>query len=371
MERTVARSRGRGWVALLSLLLASACSDAGSGGQPILFGPEGNDLNAYSTGDTVEKQTVIESADDDPDGRDINGQVCFARDGSRVFVTGEDTGQPQNPAGFGVFALSGDTVGGLSATQIGKLVPTFQGETSIPDPYGCAFLSDGRLVTSDIGNNASGPATGQVIVWFPPLDVAAPRYCKLDVAVGTAGGVYVDGEDRVYVASSRVEPGVLRYTNLPTSNDAGGGCGATDSTGAPLSTSVVKERFIVADANIPTANGVVGTAAGTFYVSSVVNGVIAEYGADGRFIRRILEPPAGERLGPEPISTGTPLGIAIDRSGTVYYADLGLVVRNGSIGPGPRLGTVRRIRFDGDDPLPPETMDSGLSFPDGVGVLDP
>jgi len=354
------------------VLLASACSDApGGNGQPIVFGPEGNNLNAYSTGDQVVKQTVIRNAGEDPQGRDINGQVCFAPDRSRTFIVGEDTGQPSSPAGFGVFVLSGSEVGALSAVQVGKLVPTFQGVDSIPDPYGCSFLSDGRLITSDIGNNASGPATGQLIVWFPPLDVATPSYCKIDVAVGTAGQVYVDGDDRVYVTSSRVEPGVLRYTNLPTAADAAGGCGGSDATGAPLSTTVVRERFIVADANTPTANGLVGTPAGTFYVSSVINGVIAEYSAAGAFIRRILEPPAGETLGPEPYSTGTPLGIAIDRSGTVYYADLGLVVRNGSIGPGPDTGTVRRIRFEGEDPLPPETIDAGLSFPDAVGTFVP
>ena len=368
MTRSSARSLAMATLALL----ASACSDAGPSGQPILFGPEGNNLNAYSTGDTVVKQTVIRNHDEDPNGRDINGQVCFAPNGSRTFVAGEDTGQPNPPAGFGIFELSGDEVGSLSAVQVGKLTPTYQGEeTSIPDPYGCSFLRDGRLVTSDIGNNASGPATGQVIVWFPPFDVALPSYCKIDVAVGTAGGVYIDEQQRVYVTSSRVDPGVLRYTNLPTSADAAGGCGDHDATGAPLSTTVVRERFIVADANIPTANGVVGTAAGTFYVSSIVNGVIAEYSAAGTFIRRILEPPAGERLGPEPLSTGTPLGITIDRSGTVYYADLGLVVRDGEIGPGPRSGTERRIRFDGTDPLPPETLDSGLNFPDGVDVFEP
>lgn len=354
-------------------LVASACSDASPGqDQPIVFGPEGNNLNAYSTGDVVVKQTVITNADEDPNGRDINGEVCFAPDGSRVFVAGEDTGQPNPPAGFGVFELSGSVVGELSAVQIGKLTPTYQGaETSIPDPYGCAFLPDGRLVTSDIGNNATGPATGQVIVWFPPLDVAQPSYCKIDVAVGTAGEVYVDGESRVYVTSSRIEPGVYRYTNLPTSADAAGGCGGEDATGAPLSTTVVRERFIVADANLPTVNGIAGTPSGTFYLSSVLSGVIAEYSASGTFLRRILSPPAGESLGPEPFSTGTPLGIAIDRTGTVYYADLGLVFRNGNIGPGANEGTVRRIRFDGEEPLPPETMDAGLSFPDAVGVFNP
>ena len=354
-------------------LAAGGCSDAtGGNGQPILFSPEGNDLNAYSTSSDVVAQTVIRNADEDPNGRDINGQVCFAPDGSRVFVAGEDTGEPVSPAGFGLFELSGSAVGELSAVQIGKLVPTFPGEeTSIPDPYGCSFLSDGRLVTSDIGNNQTGPANGQVIVWFPPLDVARPSYCKIDVAVGTAGQVYVDAEDRVYVTSSRVEPGVYRYTNLPTSADAAGGCAGTDETGAPLSTSVVRERFIVSDANLPTVNGIAGTPAGTFYASSVLSGVIAEYGADGRFLRRILEPPAGETIGFDPYSTGTPLGIAADRSGTVYYADLGLVFRNGRFGPGPRTGTVRRIRFDGDVPQPPEIMDANLAFPDAVGLFTP
>ena len=352
---------------------AGACSDAtGGNGQPIVFGPEGNNLNAYSTGAEVVKQTVIPDHDSDPNGRDINGQVCFAPDGSRVFVAGEDTGQPNPPAGFGLFKLSGSEVGDLSAVQIGKLTPTYPGEeTSIPDPYGCSFLSDGRLITSDIGNNQSGPPNGQVIVWFPPLDVASPSYCKIDIAVGTAGQVYVDDQDRAYVTSSRSQPGVIRYSHLPTSADASGGCGATDATGAPLSLSVVRERFITADANLPTVNGITGTPQGTFYVSSVLSGVIAEYGADGKFLRRILEPPAGETIGFDPYSTGTPLGIAVDRSGTVYYADLGLVFRNGRFGPGPRLGTVRRIRFEGDVPLAPETMDSGLRFPDAVGVFTP
>ena len=350
--------------------LASACSDAPSG--QIVFGPEGNELNAYSTGDDIVKQTVIPSSDADPNGRDINGQVCFAPDGSRVFVAGEDTGQPNPPAGFGLFRLSGSEVGSLSAVQIGKLTPTYPGaETSIPDPYGCSFLGDGRLITSDIGNNQTGPPNGQVIVWFPPLDVANPSYCKIDVAVGTAGQVYVDGEDRVYVTSSRSQPGVIRYSHLPTSADASGGCGATDETGAPLSLSVVREQFIKADANLPTVNGIAGTAVGTLYVSSVLSGVIAEYDAEGKFVRRILEPPAGETIGFDPYTTGTPLGIAVDRSGTVYYADLGLVFRNGRFGPGPRTGTVRRIRFDGDVPQAPEIMDAGLRFPDAVAVYTP
>jgi hypothetical protein len=361
------------------VLFAAACgSDHSFQGEPILLGPEGNRLHAFSTGESPTTQVLIPSASDAPgSGRDINGQICF-QPGTRRFIAGEDTGQPNPPPGFGMFELLGNLVGSLGWQQIGKLTPTFQGEPGgegVPDtadPYGCGFLSDGRLVTTDIGNTASGPGTGQLIIWFPPLDAASPRFCKLDVAIGTAQGIFVDAADRVHVASARVEPGIWRYSPpFPTGPDAAGGCGRVDPTGAPLADAVAKEPFIPADENVPTPNGVAGSPDGTFVVSSIFNGVIAEYDASGRFLRRILQPPAGEMLGPRPYSTGSPLGIAIDSRGTIYYADLGLVFDESGIGPGPRTGSIRRIRFDGDQPRPPETLFSPGSFPDGVGVFMP
>ena len=61
---------------------------------------------------------------------------------------------------------------------------------------------------------ASGPGDGQLILWFPPFDSFDVKYCKLDVTIGTAGQIWVDAEDRVYVASARVElmsePGATR-----------------------------------------------------------------------------------------------------------------------------------------------------------------
>jgi hypothetical protein len=68
--------------------------------------------------------------------------------------------------------------------------------------------------------------------------------------------------------------------------------------------------------------------------------------------------------------TGTPLGIGIDASGSLYYADIGIVVHGLNIGPGSHTGTVRRIRFVNGEPQAPETMDTGLNFPDGIGVLE-
>ncbi len=49
-------------------------------------------------------------------------------------------------------------------------MPTYQQTPDAPDNYGCGVLSDGRIVTTDIGNEAGGAANGQLIIWFPPFD---------------------------------------------------------------------------------------------------------------------------------------------------------------------------------------------------------
>jgi hypothetical protein len=353
-------------------VLLAACSDGSSGAnQVIVFSGEGNRLNAYAPDDDDRKQTVIETRAQDPNGWDINAQICFDPDGSRRFIAGEDTGQPNPPQGWGFFQLAGNEVGELSATRLGKLTPTYQSSADNAENYGCGFLSDGRLVTTDVGNQAGGDGDGQLIIWFPPFDSFDVRYCKLDITIGTAGQIYVAPDDTIYVASARVTPGIYAYEPpFPTSNDAAGGCGRVDGTGAPLADAIDKSLFIPNDSNIPTPNAIIASLVGTYYISSVINGVIAEYDQQGRFVRRILEPPAGETLGPVPYSTGSPFGLGIDSSGTLYYADIGIVVSSSGVGPGRRTGTVRRIPFDNGNPLPPITMDSGLSFPDGIGILE-
>ena len=358
--------------ALFILMLVSACGGSSAPpAAPIAFGAEGNRLLAYETSEPFSVQTVIERRADDPQGWDINGQICFHPDGSRRFVAGEDTGQPTPPAGWGFFQLAGDAVGALSAARVGKLTPTYQGGISQAEPYGCSFLPDGRLVTSDVGNQASGDPNGQLIVWFPPFDREDAPYCKLATDIGTAGGIWVDAEGRVLVASARATSGVHRFSPpFPTSADAAGGCGRRDATGAPLADAVQREVFIAAGVNSPTPNAVTASGRGTFYVTSVINGAISEYDASGAFLRKILDAPPGEGLGPEPISTGSPMGIGVDREGRVFYADLAIVIDGARIGPGANLGTYRMIEFDGDTPLPPRTLASGLAFPDGVGILD-
>jgi hypothetical protein len=379
----LARDRMHGLSRLLSTalslsLLASVAGCNGDDGDGsvsvIVFNGEANRLNAYDPA-TLEKRTVIPSARDNPQiGRDFNGQICFFPDGSRRFIGGEDTGQPDPPQGWGVFQLMGDRLGELTAEQIGKLAPTYHPPVANAENYGCGFLSDGRVLTSDVGSQATGPGTGQLIVWFPPFDrpPEEQRYCKLDVTITTAGGIWVDGQDRIYVTSARsgdttAGGRVYRYTGpFPTSDDASGRCGRVDDTGAPLTDAVTRDIFIL-DPNVPTPSSIVQTPAGSFYVASVFNGVIAEYDGNGQFVRIILQPP---EPGVPPFPTGTPFGLGLDSSGTLYYADIGIVVDPPRIGPGPNAGSVRRIRFENGQPLAPETLDDGLNFPDGIGVLE-
>ena len=354
----------------------------------IVFSGQGNDLDAYTGAPPFKHQTVIKTRASDPKGLDLNAQICFFPDNKR-FIAGEDTGQPDPLQGWGIFKISGTKIGKLKTREIGKLQPTYQGAADNAENYGCGILSDGRVVTTDIGNQASGPPDGQLIIWFPPFTKGfdtvpeghngTVAYCKLDIAIGTAGAITIDKDDNVYVPSARGE-GVYRYSGpFPTAADAAGGCDSTDGTGAPMAsaTSINKSVFIAAGANdLATPNAIVAKPnadgeAGGWYVTSVINGVINEYTADGEFVRTILRPPAGETLGAQPFSTGTPLGIGVAPDGTIYYADIGIVIDGANIGPGDNTGTVRRITFKGGEPQPPETMATGLAFPDGIGVWVP
>lgn len=138
-----------------------------------------------------------------------------------------------------------------------------------------------------------------------------------------------------------------------------------------MADSVNKETFIAAGPNgLATPAGLADAPEGGFYVSSVFTGVINEYGPDGEFRRTVLAPPEGDELGTEPYSTGTPLGIGVDAEGTLYYADIGIVVGDDGVGPGDRTGSLRRIGFVDGAPQPPEVMASDLAFPDGIGVWD-
>lgn len=385
-----------GLAATMSLVLSPAASardhlpsedsvDDAAGRGVIVLNGQGNDLDAYEGAPPFDTQKLYTARSKDPKGFDINAQICFFGKDGRTFIAGEDTGQPDPIQGWGIFRLKGSKVGKLGVKQIGKLQPTYQGATDNAENYGCGLLSDGRLLTTDIGNQAEGVGDGQLIVWFPPFTkgfrtvaegtYGKVAYCKVDIAIGTSGGIAVDDDDYVYVASQRGDgAGILRYAgaDFPTGPTPADGCDGTDGTGAPMATGITHEQFIAPGNGLIAPSAIVPSPNGGWFVSSVFPGAINEYGVNGDYYRTILEAPEGEGLGAEPISTGTPLGLGIAPDGTLYFADIGLVISDdGGIGPGRGTGTVRRITFVNGEPQPPETMATGLAFPDGIGMFVP
>lgn len=392
------RPRARRWqlagLLLLAAPIAAPSVDAQDSGL-LLYGTEGNRLRRYDV-DTigsdrlvdevlVERASAGELGSPNGPGRDINGQICRFPDGSGRFVAGEDSNQPNPRPGWGIFAADGHQVGKLSATY----------QVAGAEPHGCAFdPTTGILFTTSVGEQGFGTASGQLILWFPPYEgypgppgaypgqnPISSNFCKLAIDIGTAGSVLVDPSGRVLVAASGALR-VLRFNPpFPTSPDAAGGCGATDPQGSPMVDASITERaagetpyredsLLGPGGNMLTPSGLALSPQGTLYAGSVLTGVIDEYDLEtGAFLRQLIDVQPPLVL---PTPYGNPQGITVGEDGTVYYADLSLV---GSLsdptglGPGPN-GKVWRVRFDEQgDPLEPEMVRDGLSFPDGVALF--
>src|SRR5262249_53356147 len=156
---------------------------------------------------------------------DINGQICsFSKDGKSYLITGEDTHQPDPPAGWGIFELTGSAVGQFAVNRVARLVPTYQPTPDGPGNYGCGVLPDRPVVTPGIGNEVAGAADGQLVMWYGPFVGEPIPFCKLDLHLATGQGIYVDEDDNLYLNSPRPssEPdatasGIFKYTGpFPT-----------------------------------------------------------------------------------------------------------------------------------------------------------
>jgi hypothetical protein len=343
-------------------------------GPAIVFSAQGSQLDAYATTRPFITQVVVPSPAADRDGVDVSGQICFDPTNPNQFVAADQTAAADGQSGWGVFEVSGHALGKLSAKESARLVPTYQPSAEGGAPFGCAFLPNGRLLTTDVGNPTTEPADGQLIEWFPPFDRDRVASCKIVVDLAAPQNVVVAG-DHVYVAESGGR-GVTSFaiSALPESDQPTGGCARSDTAGVPLATGVAQTDWLrgAAATALAKAGAIVAAGNGNFYVSSPRTGVIAEVSLGGVLVRRILAPPAGEKLGLRPFSTGTPLGLGVGPDGTLYYSDSGLVVNpDQSVAPGLRTGTVRRITFVAGVPQPPEVVDSGLQSPAGIGIWIP
>ena len=357
--------------------LVAAATSAAAAPQELLWFVAREQLRRLDI-DTIDRPPAIEDmliASTGPDetalagprgGGNVNGTPCFFADGS--FVMGEDAGQPHPPPGWAVYDRD--------AHMIGKLVAT--GFTPIPEPSGCAIDAQGRLLTVEVGTESLSGSNGQLILWFPPYAVYpgdptpypnesySTNYCKLAIDIGTATNVALDDTGGILVTSPKTGSVFRLSGNLPTAANAAGGCGRTDSTGAPLvDAGRITRTTFIHDSRIATPSGIARSPKGGWYVGEVLFGRIAEFDANGQFLRMIVN---NDQLGTLPTPYGNPQSIAVDSQGTLYYADLAL---EGTIFE-PDTGSdgkVWRVRFDANgDPMEPEILESGLGFPDGVAV---
>ncbi len=335
---------------LLVLLGAVACSDDGTTpadetpaaetptNEPPtstekLLAPQGNQLDVYDL--ATGGMTVLIPTER----YNINGQACVVPDSSGNFLMGEDKGQPELRAGWGIFSPDG--------TMVQKIEePVTPGEADQPEPFGCGFDSEERLFVTDVGSGSFEAAEGKLIVFFPP---AYDTFCVLETELRVAGTVAIDASGSVYVPETAGGQ-VQRWAGpFPTSDTE---CEDVQ----PVRTTFIDVPEIRTPFSLTAAPN------GNWYLSSVfLPTAIREYDADGNFVRTIIE---GEDI-------GNPAGLAVASDGTIYYADLGLRQEPGEL-PGPVAGegTVRRVTFDENGtPSLPEIIGSGLNFPDAVSVV--
>ncbi|TMK22917.1 MAG: hypothetical protein E6G68_01395 [Actinobacteria bacterium] len=266
--------------------------------------------------------------------------------------------------------ISGSALGSIIAHQVGKLAPeagTGPGYTGDPDNYGCGFLDAGRLVTTAIGNTLPGqPANGQLFLWFGPFDtgfreetepsgvrffVGEVGHCQIDDTLATAGGIAVDRNGDVYVATNRPDGkgkpgGVWRFRGRWPSTLA-------ECTPDYLRANIHRELIVSPD--------------DTLYVSSVFTGTVSEYTKAGNWVRDIyplspVTPPTGP-------TGNTPYGLAVTADGSLWIADLGIVLD----GPVNGQGSLIKVPFDANrnPKLLGQTVRKRLTFPDGLGVYTP
>jgi hypothetical protein len=94
-----------------------------------------------------------------------------------------------------------------------------------------------------------------------------------------------------------------------------------------------------------------------YVAGAILPPIINEYDAKGNFVRNIVPADVPKN----------PLGMAVGRDRTLYYAELNLDPTTFNT----RCGSVSMVRFDGKgNPLAPETLGVRLAFPDGLTMID-
>ena len=354
-------------------------------GAPIVFNGQGNNLDAYSSEPPFEHQRVISSAAEDPeDGLDINAQLCFFEDdGTRYLIAGEDTDQDgAGEPGWGIFEVTGEAIGELEATQVGKLTTTFTGESN-PENYGCGLLS--RRAHRDRRRGQPGVGTGHGAAHH--LVPAVRLLRRRRTASSTSGSApparssstttTASSSPRRWAAPRTTLGRAPLLAALPDGPDGGGWlrphrrhrC-AAGRRGRPVGCSSTRPRAWGSRRGSWPARP-----AGTT-CRARSTGVINEYDADGAFVRTILRPPDGDLLDADGYELGSPHGLGIDPDGhPVLRRHRHRASRRAGLpehrpGRRHRLAPPHHLRRRGE-PQPPRSWPTDLDFPDGIGILVP
>ena len=356
----------------------------------VVLNAQGEYLDAYLINGTEPPPRVVFIDPDPPQpddpksppprvGRHVNGKVCFFPKGfgpKGGFVIADDTyreacldrSQPQarcsvtkrhkrnyvgkDPDGWGVFKKNGKWAKRVIHVDVeGEFSDANQPQGTV-DPQGCAFDEKGNLFATDVGHGNPGSADGAFLVFFPGKKKRYDTYCFLDKKLGAPGMPVRDDAGNFYIP----EPALLKVTKFsapfPTS------AADCDNPEHLVTTPPAKTVFLASSANLVVPAGIARVPMSDhFYLDSVIAPTIAEFDANGGFVRTIV--PVGVPK--------NPLGVDVGADGTIYYAELNLDPVQNS----PRCGSVSRVRFDGSDtPLAPEQLGHYLRFPDGVTVVD-
>ena len=178
--------------------------------RPSCFSTEGNNLNAY-----VRRRAVREADDHHQRRRRSRGAwTSTARSASSPTIP-----TASSPARTRASPTARRAGGSSRSRRPGRRPggpPGGPARADLPedDPenYGCGVLSDGRVVTTDIGNQVEGPPSGQLIVWFPPFDErAGAATARSTSRCRRRGGIDVGVDDALYVATARPpDNGIVR-----------------------------------------------------------------------------------------------------------------------------------------------------------------
>jgi len=365
--------------------------------QGVVFSAVDGNIDAYLSVAPFTKQRVV-AAGTGPEGTTPHGQICFAPDATKRFVIAE-TRTPRGfpaTAGWGIYQLTGDNIDTFRVRRVGGWDSPGDMSVDSPTTYGCTFLSDGRLFTTDVGNQRSGPATGRLVEWFSPFDSAAPTPCVIADALATPLSLSSDASGAVYLASARTPTaGVWRFRG--TFPAAVTGCvKATDEPAGepdPTTTTTETRRNVRPPAEGPTPTMPPGPASVTakriidqgssglqtptgvsvapsgkaLVVTSAADGLIVAFDLFGAQPEVIL--PASQP--PSPV-VRNPFAVAITPSGAVIYVDSGpSTIIDSQVIPATNAGSIDQIDTSSSRVRPPITMAEHLNNPDGIGLYLP